>query len=118
MKKIEFLRINENKNRLSLANPVEEKYNLLSFFIESNRHPDFIQTDIIEPLEQILKDEKTFEEIQEGYAVWTFADDYCELDVDGKTAYFINGRNIEQNLELPLQEVVDYLKEWKTFLEQ
>ena len=116
MKKIVFTKIGSN-NDLSVAKPVNDKYILLSFFLESNRNINFLQTDVIKRLESILKENKTFEDIQSGYANWTFADDYCEFEVENTTAYFTNYNDKSQNLEMPLKELIDYLYDWKEFLQ-
>ncbi|WP_460220379.1 hypothetical protein [Psychroserpens sp. MEBiC05023] len=95
----------------------EDKYLLLGYFIGDYSNSSYIQSNIIEPLEKILKDEKSFGEIMEGFAEWDFDDGHCILEVEEKTAYFVNERDSSQNLEMPLEEVVSYLKKWKSFLE-
>ena len=119
MKKLEFYNLETGKNQyLSEIRVLDNDYMILSDFLISNRFLHHIQTDIIEPLEEIIEGNKTFQEIQDPNAAWNFADGYCEFEVEGKTAYFTHHKGWEPNLEMPLQEVVDYLKEWKAFLEQ
>lgn len=115
IRKINFKRI--DNDALSVVESTDEKYILLDYFVGHYRDTSFLQNDIIEPLELILRNEKTFSEITEGQLEWSYADDYCIFEVEDKTAFFVNEKNSSQNLEMPLKEVVDYLKEWKAFLE-
>ena len=96
---------------------LDDKYLLLSYFIGHYRFKQDLDNNI-NRLDEILKGEKTFSDIQDPNVAWDFADGYCEFEVEGTTAYFTNHRNSNENIEMPLQEVVDYLKEWRAFLEK
>ncbi len=92
----------------------DNKYILLSYFVA---HTYFIIDKTISDLESVASGEKTFEEIMEGYAPWTFGNDSGELVYNKDTAKFISLDSMYPDIEMPLQELIDILYEWKTYIE-
>lgn len=95
----------------------DDKYNLLGLFIGQFRFPDNIQ-EIIDLLESVRNESKTWKEAIEPYdEMFLYVGYDCgHLKCDKNTAYFIADQKDYQNLEMPLQEVIDLMKEWKIFM--
>ena len=93
-----------------------DKYILLSYFLSDRRSIKYIDI-TIEELETIASGEKTFEEVYDPSFVIDVGYGAGEFECNKDTAYFIsNNPESEPNIEMPLQELIDLLKEWKTFL--
>jgi len=96
----------------------DEKYMLLGLFIGQFRFPNNIQ-EIIDILEGVRNESKTWLEangnlmfMQIGYMCGDFK---CSKD----TAYFIADNynsTSYQDLTMPLQELIDLMKDWKVFM--
>ena len=93
----------------------DDKYILLYYYLSDRRSMVFLQ-ESIGVLESIRKEEKTFEEIYTFNTVdisWSAGEFECDKD----TAYFIsNHPDKEPSFDIPLQELIDILKEWEAFL--
>jgi hypothetical protein len=98
---------------------VNNNYILLSYFIEEHTSIDYIQRTIDE-FRIVQSGEKTFEEVfEEKYGTIAISYDAGEMECDKDTVYFIsNHPDLEPSLEMPLQELIDLLVEWKAFREQ
>lgn len=119
MNKINF-KTNSLLDGKEIAGPIatDDKYLLLSLFVGQFRFPDNIQ-EIIDLLESVRSGNKTWLEanddlmfMQIGYMCGDFK---CDKDM----AYFIadnHNSTSYQNLEMPLQEVIDLMKDWKIFM--
>lgn len=115
MKKVEFIVLPKYCDKV--VKTKDPKYILLSYYLADRREIKFLETTIAEQ-ELILSGGKTFEEVFDtekfiidiGYGAGEFE---CNKD----TAYFIsNNPEKEPSLELPLQELINTLKEWHSFL--
>ncbi len=92
--------------------PTDDKYTLLALFVGTN----FVWDEIISDLESVSNGEKTFSDIHDPRVVWGFGLD-GEFECDKDTAYFYSEKEPSLNLEIPLSELIDLLKEWNIFLE-
>lgn len=92
---------------------VDDKYLLLSHFMGTR----FVWQEVINNLEEVLNENKTFADIQDPNVIWDFAGGDGEFECDKETAYFISESKPSLNLEMPLKEVIELLKEWKAFIE-
>jgi hypothetical protein len=99
--------------------PSDNKYILLSYFIGEHPSPDNVQI-LIEDFKTVQSGEKTFEEVfEEKYGTIAVSVTAGEMECDKDTVYFIsNHPELEPSLEMPLQELIDLLVEWKAFREQ
>ncbi|KIC61646.1 hypothetical protein [Chryseobacterium taiwanense] len=113
MKKIEFKKIDDG---FRTVHPNDPKFILLSLFIGKYRFPKNIQQ-IIDLLESVNDNSKTWEEAIEPYSDDTLDIGYGsgELDIQENTAYFFS-KNDEESFDMPLQELIDVMKEWKGFM--
>lgn len=97
--------------------PTEDKFILLHYFLADFRYPNDIEG-LINELETVQSGEKTFEEVFNapyggGIPIGVTAG---EFECDKDTAYFIsNHPDKEPSIEMPLQELIDLLREWKAF---
>jgi hypothetical protein len=98
---------------------VNNNYILLSYFIGEHPSPDNVQI-LIDDFKIVQSGEKTFEEVfEEKYGTIAISYDAGEMECDKDTVYFIsNHPELEPSLEMPLQELIDLLVEWKAFREQ
>lgn len=70
----------------------------------------------LEDLLLIQSEEKTFEEVWLN-EIAPISVSAGEFECDKDTAYFIsNNPEAEPSIEMPLQELIDLLEEWKEFL--
>ncbi|ALR31947.1 hypothetical protein ATE47_16120 [Chryseobacterium sp. IHB B 17019] len=113
MKKIEFL----NNNGYRYENPTDDKYILLGHFIGQSRSVEDIQ-ETINMLEAVKSGNKTWEEVIKPYN-----DIFLQIGYDSgyfkcnkNTAYFISDQKQYTTFEMPLNEVIDLLEEWKVFM--
>ena len=114
MKKVEFLTLPKYGDRVVKSS--NDKYILLSYFLSDRRSIKYIDI-TIEELETIASGDKTFEEIYDPEMAIDISFSAGEFECDKDTAYFIsNNPESEPNIEMPLQELIDLLKEWKAFL--
>ena len=114
MKKISFTTrslINDEEIIGPIA--LDNKYLLLSHFVGTQ----FVWKEVIGDLEKVLNEEKTFADIQNPNVIWDFAGGDGEFEYNKDTAYFYSESNPSLNLEMPLKEVIELLKEWKAFIE-
>lgn len=95
--------------------PTNDKYVLLSYFIDDIEYD--INEKIIE-LEQVVKGEKTFDEILEDDIGWSIADGFGGVFICNQTtAYFTAEENSNlPSMQMPLKELIEILYEWKEFL--
>ncbi len=112
MKKLEF--IENKKYNDKAATPTEDKYMLLFYFVDGYR--EYVLDDIIFDLDDVQKGVKTFAEIQEPNACWSFGNGAGYLEADKDVAHFIAWDATHESFDMPLLELVDLLKEWKVFL--
>jgi hypothetical protein len=112
MEKIKFI---ENKKYNDKgAIPTEDRFTLLSYFVDGYREE--VLNDVIADLNDLLKGVKTFDEIQEPNGYWTFGNGAGYLEADKDVAHFIAWDETHQSFDMPLQELIDLLKEWEAFL--
>lgn len=93
---------------------MDDKYLLLSLFIGQFRFRDNIQ-EIIDLLESVRNGSKTWLEANDGLMFMQIGYMCGDLRCDKDIAYFIADQKEYQNLEMPLQELIDLMKEWKAF---
>lgn len=115
MKKIEFKVLPKYGDRL--AEPTDDKYMLLMYYLSERNDLETIDR-IISELETVQSGEKTFEEVfTDVYGIIAISWNVGEFECDKETAYFIsNHPDSEPSIEMPLQELIDLLKEWRAFL--
>lgn len=114
MKRIKFVDTEIFDHVAKDAIVIEDKDLLLAFFVSETKHN---LGEVISELESIQNGEKTFEEIMEDYADWTFWNNEGEFTCDKDTAYFEGiGESKYPSMEIPLKELIEILKEWKTFI--
>lgn len=114
MKKITFGGIDFFGRKTQTPYPTDEKYVLLSYFLEDIH---YTVNETIKDLESVYKGDKSFEEIKEHPQVeWDFGEGSGILVCDQKTAYFTSEVSNLPSMELPLKELIDILYEWKVFL--
>jgi len=95
--------------------PTNDKYLLLSYFLADSRYPDHIERRINE-LKLVQSGEKTFEEVFEIYATIVIGWNEGEFECDKDTAYFISRLPDHASMEMPMQELIELLEEWKAFM--
>ena len=114
MKKIEFLILPNYSDKVVKAK--DPKYILLSYYLADRTEIKTLETDITE-LELVKSGEKTFEEVFNPSFIIDVGYGAGEFECDKDTANFIsNNPNSEPSIEMPLQELIDILKEWHSFL--
>lgn len=112
MGKIEFKKVDVD---FRVVKATDNKYLLLSLFIGQYRFPDNIQ-EIIDMLKFVKNGSKTWKEIIDP---WMFLqiNDAGDFKCDKEKAYFIADSSTPfQNLEMPLQELIHLLEDWKAFM--
>lgn len=115
MKKIKFYNDNVIGKRTKAT---DKKYQLLYYFFVDHNSVEAIQLSLKE-LAIVQNGEQTFEDVfTEKYGVIPIGYSAGEFECDKDTAYFISdNEKTEASFEMPLQELIDLLKEWKAFLE-
>ena len=114
MKKIEFYTHpvvgKENK-------PISDKYIMLSYFLSDLSDIETIERTVSE-IELIQNNQKTFDEVFTNiYGTISISVNAGTFVCDKDTAYLISSNpDLEPSLTLPLQEFINILEEWKTFL--
>jgi hypothetical protein len=75
---------------------------------------------VINELKIVQSEEKTFEEVfGMVYGVISISVDAGEFEFDKEKAFFIsNNPDVESSIEMPLQELIDILKDWQKFIEK
>jgi hypothetical protein len=111
MSKVEFKIVSKD---LQVARSTDDKYLLLSLFIEQFRFRDNIQ-EIIDMLESVRHGKKTWSEANDNLMFLQIGYDCGGFKCNKDTAYFIADNSIYQDLQMSLQEVIDIMKEWKRF---
>ncbi len=99
---------------LSIPYTDNDNDTLLAFFISDTRYN---VNKVINDLETVASGTRTFDEVRQDYAPWTFANESGELVCNKETARFIGLDPIYSDIEMPLQELIDILYEWKAFIE-
>lgn len=115
MKKVNFYL---DKMGVKSVEQTDNKYILLMYYMSERNDVPTI-TRIISELETVQSGEKTFEEVfTDVYGTIAISWSAGEFECNKDTAYFIsNNPDSEPSLEMPLQELIDLMKEWKAFLE-
>lgn len=112
MDKVEFKVID---NDYQIVKSTDDKYILLSLFIGKFRESDNIQ-EIIDLLEDVKNENKTWNEAVEPYGMFLpIGYDSGHFKCNKDMAYFISDQQEYQNMEMPLQELIDLMKDWKVF---
>lgn len=96
----------------------EEKYILLSLFVGDHRFISDIQ-DMIDMLEKVQRGENTWAELVQPYGNiddLPFAYGSGFLECTPETALFMSYDNTYKTIEMPLQELIDLMKEWLEFM--
>ena len=99
----------------SWAIAIKDNEVLLGYFVDNTKYN--VQ-ETIQKLEQVYKGEKTFVEILEHPQVaWDFGEGSGIFECDKDTAYFIADDDSSlPNMQMPLQELINILYDWKAFL--
>ena len=113
MQKIKFGDLNLKGELVYEPVALSDDYQMLALFISDTI--DMVD-EVIDQFETILKGEKTYEETMEGYAIWSFGAPSGVFECDATTAYFISEDERLPSMEMPLQELLDLMYEWKAFL--
>lgn len=113
MKRIKFGDTDVLGRRVYEPIAINEKDDLLAFFISDTKHNI---NETIKDLESVYKGDKSFEEIMEDYAGWAFGSGSGTFECDQKTAYFTSEVSNLSSMQMPLKELIDILYEWKAFL--
>lgn len=116
MKKIKF--IYDKDHDYKTDNVLNDTYLLLYYFVNTyNTQWDL--PEVIRKLSQVRSGQKTFAEIQNPQVAWQIgAERQGEFECDKDTAYFISDYDSAESFEMPLQELIDLLKEWQAFLKK
>jgi hypothetical protein len=112
MKKIEFIKLSTG---VPVTKPVSDQFMLLAYFLDGFTYPPHTQ-EVIETIESVRSGEKTFDEISRDVS-WGFAEGAGFFECNKDSAYFEPFEGGFPRIEMPLQEVIDLLKEWKQFTE-
>ena len=96
---------------------INDKDALLGYFVSDTKYD--VQ-EVITKLENVQKEEKTFEEVLDHPQVsWDYGEGSGILDCDKETAYFIaDSESNLPNMQMPLKELIEILYEWKMFLDK
>lgn len=114
MKKIEFI-IHPKVGKQCTAE--NDNYILLSYYLSERKDKKILESDIAK-LEIVKSGEKTFEEVFDADSfIIPIGYSAGEFECNNETAYFIsNNPENEPSIEMPLQELIDMLKNWLSFL--
>ena len=115
MDKVKFIDKGYNNEDIKAVKSTDSKYLLLSYFIGQFRFSDNIQ-EIIDLLESVRNDSKTWLEANDDLMFMQIGYMCGDFKCDKETAYFIADEKDYQDLQMPLQEVIDLMKEWKVFM--
>lgn len=104
------------KKEVKWAVANDNKYDLLGLFVTDTKY-EIVET--IQNLESVLKGEKVFDDIQDPDMSWSFGNVSGYFEVEGETAYFepFEDTTDSPRIVMPLKELIDVLKEWKSFLD-
>lgn len=117
MKRLDFEENDTFGIKMKDARAINTGDSLLAFFV-SELQGKYLDETILN-LESILNVEKSFGEIMDGYADWTFWNSEGEFTCDKDKAYFEGiGESKYSNMEMPLKELIEILYEWKAFLDK
>lgn len=96
-----------------------KEYVLLSLFMDDYTE-ELVLDPIISDLESLLSGDRVFDDIQDSSAYWSYGNGQGYFEVEDDTAYFepFEDRTDAPRVVMPLKEVVDLLKEWRSFLSQ
>ncbi|MCT4629477.1 hypothetical protein [Winogradskyella sp.] len=93
---------------------------LLEYFI--NDFDKYMLEDYLPEIEAVANGEKVFNEIKDFEGIWSFGAEAGYFNCDTEKAYFIvdeEGHHPNApNIEMPIQELIDILKDWQKFLEK
>lgn len=115
MKKVIF-KINEHE--VLIVKPTDEKFFILAYFLGTDSYPDSIQ-ETIDMLEKVQSGANTWEELVEpygGYNALSFGEGAGYLECDRGNALLVSYDGDYENVEMPLQELIDLMKEWLAFM--
>jgi hypothetical protein len=117
MKKVKFTTKGLNGSEIKGVTAIDSKYDLLSLLLLTQYYPPILQ-EKIEELKSIKTGERSFAEVAKPYGnILSIGFNCGELRCDKETAFFITeDPNSYQSFEMPLQELIDLLIEWKAFL--
>lgn len=119
MKKVIFKEIPNYGDKVN--EPSDDRFMLISYFLDDfQRYFPHTQDETIENLESVLSGEKTFDEIQDPQIAWSYGGGLGigYFEVEEKTAYFEPDPELTNapRIVMPLEEVIEILKDWRTFL--
>ncbi|KQR93856.1 hypothetical protein ASG01_08330 [Chryseobacterium sp. Leaf180] len=116
MDKVKFISKGLNNEDIKAVKSTEDKYILLSLFVGQFRFLDNIQ-EVIDDLENVKNGIKTWEEIIAPLGNnWDIGYGNGSLDVENDIAYFLANDETNQSFKMPLQELIDLMKDWKIFM--
>lgn len=110
---IKFRTIDEDYKTFDIES---DKYLLLDYFMSTYRSK-YDLPQLIEKLESVKNGKKTFDEIQDPVALWSFGNDAGYFECDKEKSYFKSFDEHHESIEMPLKELIELLTEWKNFLE-
>jgi hypothetical protein len=114
MKKIEFI-IHPKVGKQCITR--DDNYVLLSYYLSERKDKENLEIEISN-LELVKSGEKSFEAVYDADSfIISIGYSAGEFECDKDTAYFIsNNPESEPSIEMPLQELIDLLKKWHSFL--
>jgi hypothetical protein len=117
MKKVEFGEFGNGKAKTKGAVSTSDEYLLLSLYIDDMRFAEDI-TEHLGLLLDVKSGKKTFEQVAAPYGnIFPIGYNCGSLVFDKETAFFKSDDPEQyQDLQMPLQELTDLLKEWQSYL--
>jgi hypothetical protein len=113
MKKVDFV---NHKLAGRVVKSTSDSYMLLSYFVGEHRFTIDTQ-ETIEMLEIVQRGEKTWEELCKPYGSYQLGYIWGTLDVeDGEVMIFPDKEGQYEPVYMPIQELIDIMKEWKVFM--
>lgn len=97
--------------------PTSDKYIMLSYFLSDLSDIETI-TRTIDEIKLVQSGQRTFDEVfTDTYGTISISVNAGTFVCDKNTAYLTsNNPDLEPSLTLPIQEFINILEEWKTFL--
>ncbi|KQR95191.1 hypothetical protein ASG01_04890 [Chryseobacterium sp. Leaf180] len=116
MDKVIFSSKGLNNEDIKAVKSTDDKYILLSHFVGQFRFIDDIQ-EVLDDLENVKNGAKSWEEIIAPLGNnWDIGYGNGSLDIENNVVYFLAGNKYNQSFKMPLQELIDLMNDWKTFM--
>jgi len=115
MERIKFI---NHKELGRITKPVNEKDILLYYFVDE--FDKYMFEDYLTEIESVAKGEKTFDEVKDIGGIWSFGEEAGYFTCDTEKAYLKADKNGHHpnapDVEMPIQELIDILKNWQRFI--